>query len=123
VRTASTARNRAILRFVPDERGNIVAMEGFLACSDPHFRPSHIVVDHDGSFACLRLVRPGTTKSDKTGRIWRIRYTGKDRPRVTHELDSARWNEDAYVLSALGSASHRNSRRRRWPCWLDRGRR
>ncbi|HMF17553.1 MAG TPA: hypothetical protein VKE98_10125, partial [Gemmataceae bacterium] len=30
--------NRAIFRFVPDARGNIVTREPFLSCTDPHFR-------------------------------------------------------------------------------------
>ena len=41
--------NRAVFRFVPDERGNITTKETFLGCADPHFRPSHIVVDPDGN--------------------------------------------------------------------------
>jgi putative membrane-bound dehydrogenase-like protein len=98
--------NRAVLRFVPDERGNIVSQEGFLACADPHFRPSHILVDHDGSLlVCDWYGRDD--ESDLTGRIWRVRYTGEGRPRVEHQLDSARWKEDEYVLSALGSPDHR----------------
>src|SRR5437868_982111 len=81
-------------------------MEGFLACSDPHFRPSHIVVDHDGSLlVCDWYGRDD--ESDMTGRIWRVRYTGKDRPKVAHTLDSEKWSEAAYALSALGSPDHR----------------
>ena len=97
--------NRAVLRFVPNERGQIVRTEGFVANADPHFRPSHIVVDPDGNLLiCDWYGRDD--ESDLTGRIWRVKYTGKDRPRVEHELASARWGEDNYTLSALGSPHH-----------------
>ena len=33
-------------------------------------------------------------ESDLTGRIWRVKYTGKDRPTVTHKLDAAEWSSD-----------------------------
>src|SRR5262249_53258973 len=90
---------------VPNERGQIVRTEGFVACADPHFRPSHIVVDPDGNLlVCDWYGRDD--ESDLTGRIWRVKYTGKDRPRVQHEITSTRWGEDEYVLSALGSPHH-----------------
>ena len=41
-----------------------------------------------------------------TGRIWRLKYVGKDRPVVKHRLDSDEWKNDAYALRALGSPHH-----------------
>ena len=35
-----------------------------------------------------------------TGRIWRLKYVGKDAPVVTHKLDSAEWAQDDYAISA-----------------------
>lgn len=98
--------NRAIVRYVPDARGNIVRQEAFVACADPHFRPSHIALDLDGSLlVCDWYGRDD--ESDMTGRIWRVRYTGKDRPAVVHKLDAPDWTRDDYALEALGSADHR----------------
>ena len=97
--------NRAILRYVPNERGVIVRTEGFVSCADPLFRPSHILVDPDGNLLiCDWYGRDD--ESDLTGRIWRVKYTGKDRLPVQHEVDTLRWSEDDYLLSALGSPDH-----------------
>ncbi len=41
-----------------------------------------------------------------TGRIWRLKYVGKDRPAVTHKLNSTDWSGDDYILSALDSPHH-----------------
>jgi putative membrane-bound dehydrogenase-like protein len=97
--------NRAIIRFVPNERGTIVRLEGFVANADPHFRPSHIVLDPDGNLLIADWYGRDD-ESDLTGRLWRIKYTGKDRPVVAHKLDSTEWTKDEYVLSALGSPHH-----------------
>ncbi len=98
--------NRAIFRYVPDARGNIVDWETFLACSDPHFRPSHIALDPDGSLLVSDWYGRDD-ESDRTGRIWRVRYTGKDKPpAVTHKLASADWAKEDYALAALGSPHH-----------------
>ena len=45
-------------------------------------------------------------ESDMTGRIWRLKYVGKDRPVVKHKLDSAEWKNDDYAIEALGSPDH-----------------
>jgi hypothetical protein len=45
-------------------------------------------------------------ESDVTGRVWKVSYTGADKPKVTHSLDSPKWKDQAYALSALASPSH-----------------
>jgi quinoprotein glucose dehydrogenase len=97
--------NRAVFRFVPDDKGKIVSQESFVSCVDPHYRPSHIILDPDGNLLiCDWYGRDD--ESDLTGRIWRVKYTGTDKPAVTHKLDSADWAKDDYALDALGSAHH-----------------
>lgn len=100
-----TGPNRAIFRFVPDERGEITTKEALLSCTDPHFRPSHILLDPDGNLLVADWYGRDD-ESDKTGRIWRLKYTGPDRPKVTHRLDAPNWAQDAYAISALGSPNH-----------------
>jgi putative membrane-bound dehydrogenase-like protein len=98
--------NRAILRFVPDARGTIVRQEALLACADPRFRPSHIVLDPDGNLLVADWYGRDD-ESDMTGRIWRVKYTGKEaRPAVAHRLDAPDWSGDDYALSALVSPQH-----------------
>jgi putative membrane-bound dehydrogenase-like protein len=97
--------NRGIFRFVPDERGNIIKKEPLLSCTDPHFRPSHILLDSDGNLLVADWYGRDD-ESDMTGRIWRLKYVGKDRPQVTHRLDSPEWAKDDYAIGALGSPHH-----------------
>lgn len=97
--------NRAIFRYVPDDKGNITTKEMFVGCKDPHFRPSYITLDPDGNLLIADWYGRDD-ESDRTGRIWRIRYTGSDAPKVTHKLDGDEWKKDEYVLDALGSAQH-----------------
>lgn len=97
--------NRAVLRYAPDERGNITTKETFVGCTDPHFRPSHIVVDPNGDLLVADWYGRDD-ESDLTGRIWRVKYTGADKPAVTHKLDSPDWSKDDYALAALGSPHH-----------------
>jgi putative membrane-bound dehydrogenase-like protein len=98
--------NRTIFRYVPDARGNIVDWEALLRCSDPRFRPSHVALDPDGNLLVSDWYG-GDDESDMTGRIWRVRYTGKEkRPEVKHKLDSDEWSKDEYAISGLGSPHH-----------------
>jgi putative heme-binding domain-containing protein len=97
--------NRGIFRFVLDERNNVVKKETLVACTDPHFRPSHICLDVDGSLLIADWYGRDD-ESDMTGRIWRLKYVGKDRPVVKHKLDSAEWKNDDYLIEALGSPDH-----------------
>jgi putative membrane-bound dehydrogenase-like protein len=97
--------NRGIFRFVLDERDNVVKKETLVACTDPHFRPSHIHLDVDGSLLIADWYGRDD-ESDMTGRIWRLKYVGKDRPVVKHKLDAAEWKNDDYAIHALGSPDH-----------------
>ncbi|MSU78952.1 MAG: hypothetical protein EXS16_12765 [Gemmataceae bacterium] len=97
--------NRAIIRFVPDERNNISKREPLVWCKDPHFRPAHIHLDVDGSLLIADWYGRDD-ESDMTGRIWRLKYVGKDRPVVKHKLDAAEWKNDDYAIEALGSPDH-----------------
>lgn len=98
--------NRAILRFVPDDRGAIVRQESLLACADPRFRPSHIVLDPEGNLLVADWYGRDD-ESDMTGRIWRVKYTGSEpRPKTEQRLDAADWSRDDYALAALGSPHH-----------------
>lgn len=97
--------NRGIFRFVPDDSGQVIQKEPLLSCTDPHFRPSHIALDRDGNLLVTDWYGRDD-ESDVTGRIWRLKYTGKDRPTVAHKLDAADWAKDDYALSALGSPHH-----------------
>src|SRR5262249_54586070 len=97
--------NRAIFRFVPDSNGNIVTQEMFVSCTDPHFRPSHVVLDPDGNLIIADWYGQDD-ESDLTGRIWKVKYTGKDKPEVTHKRDGSEWSSDDYAVSALGSPHH-----------------
>ncbi len=97
--------NRGIFRFVPDERNNIVKREPLVWCKDPHFRPAHIILDQDGSLLIADWYGRDD-ESDLTGRIWRLKYVGKDAPVVKHKLDAAEWKNDDYAIDALGSPSH-----------------
>lgn len=99
------AANRTIHRYVPDDRNNIVTKEDFLVCRDPHFRCSHVLYDVDGNLLIADWYGRDD-ESDLTGRIWKVSYTGDDKPELTHRLDSPKWNDWPYVLSALGSPHH-----------------
>jgi quinoprotein glucose dehydrogenase len=79
--------NRAVFRYHPDERGQIVTKESFVSCNDPHFRPAHIELDGDGNMLIADWYGRDD-ESDLTGRIWRVRYTGKSRPRPGPYIDA-----------------------------------
>jgi putative membrane-bound dehydrogenase-like protein len=98
--------NRGIFRYLPDERNNIVKKEPFVLCSDPYFRPSHICLDPAGNLLIADWYGRDD-ESDLTGRIWRVKYTGKEpRPTVVHQLDSTEWSNEDYAVAALGSPHH-----------------
>ena len=69
--------NRAIFRYVPDESETIVATEAVVSCGDPHARFSHMAVDPEGNLVIADWYGRDD-ESDRTGRIWRLRYRGKD---------------------------------------------
>ncbi len=97
--------NHTIYRYVLDHEGQVVSKEQWLTCTDPHFRPSHMLLAHDGSLLVADWYGRDD-ESDLTGRIWRIHYTGNDKPVVRPNLVSDPWtDEDA--IAALESADHR----------------
>lgn len=101
--------NRTIFRFVPDDRNDIAKQEEFIVCRDPHFRCSHVICDRDGSLLVADWYGRDD-ESDLTGRVWRVRYTGSDKPVVQHRLDAPDWKDAAqgraYAVAALGSPDH-----------------
>jgi putative heme-binding domain-containing protein len=99
-----TGANRAVFRYVTDDRNNVVETEPFVSCGDPHFRVSHILLDPQGNML-LADWYGRDDESDLTGRIWRIRYTGGDRPAVSQSPDAPEWSQESYAVAALGSPS------------------
>ena len=101
--------NRTIFRFVPDARNDIAVQEEFVVCRDPHFRCSHVLCDRDGSLLVADWYGKDD-ESDLTGRVWRVRYTGGDRPVVQHRLDAPEWKDAvqgrSYAVAALDSPDH-----------------
>jgi putative heme-binding domain-containing protein len=97
--------NRAVFRYVPDDAGRIVAKEPFLWSTDPHFRPAHIALDPDGNMLVADWYGRDD-ESDLTGRIWRVRYVGKDAPKPVAVPDPKALTV-ADAVAGLGSPSHR----------------
>jgi putative heme-binding domain-containing protein len=104
--------NRALIRYVPDERGRIVHKEDWLLCRDPHFRCSHVVLDPQGNLLVADWYGRDD-ESDLTGRIWRVTYEGKEpRPRSVPANAAPGANGatggkgEADALAALGSPDH-----------------
>lgn len=97
--------NRAVFRYVPDLAGRIVAKEPFLWCTDPHFRPAHICLDPEGNLLVADWYGRDD-ESDLTGRIWRVRYVGKDAPPPAALPDPKTLTIDDAV-AGLGSPHHR----------------
>jgi putative heme-binding domain-containing protein len=99
-----TGANRAVFRYATDDRDDVVETEPFVSCGDPHFRVSHILLDRQGDML-LADWYGRDDESDLTGRIWRVRYTGADKPAVAHAPDAPQWSDEAYAIAALGSPS------------------
>ena len=79
--------------------------EPWITCRDPHFRSSHILLAPDGDLLIADWYGRDD-ESDVTGRVWKVSYTGTDKPKLEHALDSPKWNDQAFALSALASPSH-----------------
>jgi putative heme-binding domain-containing protein len=99
-----TGANRAVFRYVTDDRNDVVKTEPFVSCGDPHFRVSHILLDPQGNML-LADWYGRDDESDLTGRIWRIRYTGGDASAIADKADAPDWSQEASAVSALGSPS------------------
>ncbi len=100
-----TGSNRAIFRFVPNEDGSIGVKESLLSCTDPHFRPSHIMLDPEGNLLVSDWYGRDD-ESDMTGRVWRLKYVGKDGAGKTRKPFEATAKLGAVTLSDLGSPDH-----------------
>ncbi len=97
--------NHTIYRYVPDTRGNIVDMQSWLTSSDPHFRPTAILLAPDGNMLVADWYGRDD-ENDKTGRIWKVSYTGSEPTGKRSGLSAAAWSDPAQVAGALGSADH-----------------
>ena len=97
--------NHTLDRYVPDASGNVEGEpEQWLGCSDPHFRPTTVLLDHDGTLLIADWYGRDD-ESDVTGRIWRVRYTGSEAPAAARPPQTNLTGIDP-ELSSLGSASH-----------------
>ncbi len=85
------AKRNEVLRLVTDDRGRIVRREVFISSSDPMFRPTQLSLAPDGSLYLLDWYGKDD-ENDLTGRLYRIRYTGKQALRAP--------------ASGLGSSNH-----------------
>ncbi len=87
----SPATKNEVLRLVLDERGRVLRREPFISSSDPKFRPTQVSLAPDGSLYMLDWYGKDD-ENDLTGRLYRIRYTGK--------------NTAVNVVTGLGSRNH-----------------
>lgn len=71
------AKKNEVLRMVLDDRGRIVKREPFLSSSDHKFRPTQVSLAPDGSLYLLDWYGKDD-ENDLTGRLYQIRYTGKN---------------------------------------------
>jgi len=98
--------NHTIYRYILDENGQVTSRNNWLTCTDPHFRPTYMLLDHDGSLLVTDWYGRDD-ESDRTGRIWRISYSGPDRPKVHHTVANFPWDDDkALATTALNSPDH-----------------
>ncbi|MCE9534321.1 MAG: hypothetical protein K8T89_24845 [Planctomycetes bacterium] len=97
-------RNHAVEQFVPDEWERITKTDNWFTSDDPRFRPTQIMLAPDGGLLVADWYGRDD-ENDLTGRIWKIKYTGKDAPKVTRLKDDD-WKIEANVYEALGSRDH-----------------
>ena len=71
------AKKNEVLRLILDDRGRVVRREPFISSSDPKFRPTQVSLAPDGSLYMLDWYGKDD-ENDLTGRLYRIRYTGKN---------------------------------------------
>ena len=71
------AKHNEVLRLMLDDRDQIIHSEIFLSSSDPKFRPTQVYLTPDGSLYLLDWYGKDDD-NDLTGRLYLIRYTGKD---------------------------------------------
>lgn len=97
-------RNHTIEEFVPDERERNTRTGNWFTCDDPRFRPTQLMLAPDGNLLVADWYGRDD-ENDLTGRIWKVKYVGKDARKVTR-LSDEDWKDEAKVLQALGSPDH-----------------
>jgi putative membrane-bound dehydrogenase-like protein len=97
-------RNHAIEQFVVDDRERVTKTDNWLTCDDPRFRPTQLLMDRDGTLLMADWYGRDD-ENDLTGRIWRVKYAGKDAP-ASRELEAIGPIDTKKALLALGSSSH-----------------
>jgi len=71
------SQNHAIFKYVVDERNRAKRGEIWLTSTDPHFRPTQILLAPDGNLlVCDWYGRDD--ESELTGRVWKLSYVGKE---------------------------------------------
>ena len=100
--------NHKIDIYTPDARGNITDVSVFLDSADPMFRPTQLLPDRDGNLLMLDWYGRDD-ENDLTGRIYRIVYTGDEKPRapIASHVDG----EVAQLWSTSSSAREAADRR------------
>jgi putative membrane-bound dehydrogenase-like protein len=84
--------NHMIYRVVPKEDGtgvDVTADKKWLTSTDPHFRPSTLLLAPDGAMLIADWYGVDD-ESDLTGRVWKVTYSGDDNPQVTRQGDDPR---------------------------------
>lgn len=99
-------QNHSIDRYVPDDRRNLYKPgEHWLTCGDPRFRPVTVLTAPDGNLLLCDFYNRDD-ESDATGRIWKIRYTGKDAIASVDKPATEDWSAEAFQIEMLSSRDH-----------------
>lgn len=112
--------SRSIGRHVLDRVGSTFRSDDsdFLTTDDPDFHPSDVLVDRDGTLLVLDTGSWYTDhcptgkirKSPAKGGIYRVRYTGADKPSATNDAPRALWTRMLDGLDTNALATALNSR-------------
>ena len=110
------SRNRMVARFRREKDGvsrigtadaELMEAAPFLTTSDPMFRPTGMVLAPDGGLYLIDW-HGQDDENDKTGRIFKIAYTGKDKPKAIKmpALDAIARMSPAALAALLGHPNH-----------------
>ena len=104
----SPAKKNEVLRLILDDRGRVLRREAFISSRDPKFRPTQVSLAPDGSLYMLDWYGIDD-ENDLTGRLYRIRYTGKNVSRDSGSglgsRNHTQRSKSKAALLAAGSAS------------------